>query len=180
MLKKKVLLHVCCGTCAYTAIERLKRQNFLLTAFFFNPNIHPSSEYLKRRQAFEIVASETKIDMIEGLYNPDAWKKVCGKYSQEKEGQKRCLLCYELRLRETFNLSKVKGFNYFTTTLTMSPHKVSKDIFEVARLIDKERFLEIDFKKKEGFKKSIEVSKKLNLYRQNYCGCAYSKKTNNE
>jgi len=180
MPKKKVLLHVCCGICAYEAIKRLKEQDFLPTALFFNPNIYPYSEYIRRREVAEIVASKTKIDIVESPYDSDLWQEVCGKYSQEKEGQRRCFFCYELRLGETFKLSKDKGFDYFTTTLTISSHKVSADIFKVGRRLGQDRFLEIDFKKKEGFKKSLEAAKKLNLYRQNYCGCIYSKKVNEE
>ena len=174
MFKNKVLLHVCCGICAYEAIQRLKVEGFLPTALFFNPNIYPYSEYIRRKRVAEIVASKTKIDMVEGLYDPNIWQDACGKYGQEKEGQRRCLLCYELRLEETFNLCKDKGFDYFTTTLTISSHKVSADIFELGRRLGQDRFLEINFKKKEGFKKSIEAAKKFNLYRQNYCGCIYS------
>ncbi|UCC95338.1 MAG: epoxyqueuosine reductase QueH, partial [Candidatus Omnitrophota bacterium] len=99
-----------------------------------------------------------------------------GNYQNDKEGQERCLLCYELRLKKTFELFCQKQFDYFTTTLTMSPHKDSKQVLSIGRNISKRHFLPIDFKKREGFKKTIQLVKKHNMYRQNYCGCAYSLK----
>lgn len=172
---KKVLLHVCCGVCAFASIEKLKKEGFLVEALFFNPNIQPEDEYQRRIEAARAVAGITGINLIEAQYSVNDWLNICKAYSHEKEGGGRCSLCYEFRLRKTFEVSCIQGANYFTTTLTISPHKESLAIFEIGKRISKDKFLPIDFKKCDGFKKSIEAAEKANLYRQNYCGCLYGK-----
>lgn len=173
---KKVLLHVCCGVCALSSIDRLKQEGFSVEALFYNPNIQPHSEYLKRKQAAVTAAQTKEIKITEGEYNNADWLKICGPYKEEKEGGKRCSLCYEMRLKETFLFCLKNNFDYFTTTLTISPHKNSQAIIELGKKIGKDKFLCLDFKKQEGFKKTMEEAKALNLYRQNYCGCEYSRK----
>ncbi len=170
----KVLLHICCGVCAFGSIERLKNEGFYVTGFFYNPNIHPLREYERRRKVLDTVREKMEIEIIEGVYNPKEWFRLCKDYACEPEGGARCLVCYKMRLEETLFLSKKLFFDYFTTTLTISPYKKTGVIFEIGRRLEKEKFLDIDFKKKEGFKRAKELASKYNVYRQNYCGCVYS------
>jgi predicted adenine nucleotide alpha hydrolase (AANH) superfamily ATPase len=171
---KKILLHICCGICSLYSIKKLKELGFYVEGFFFNPNINPYKEYLRRKRVLEEVKKLVKIEIIEGEYDPFLWLDVCKDYKEEKEGGKRCSLCYELRLRRTFEVLKEKKFDCFTTTLTISPHKKSKVIISLGKSISSSHFFPIDFKKEEGFKKTIHLAKEFNLYRQNYCGCVYS------
>lgn len=174
MKGKKVLLHTCCGVCACACIERLKEERFTPIVFFFNPNIQPQIEYQKRRDATSIVAKALDVQMLEGEYQPSDWYKDLQPYSQEAEGGRRCRLCYRLRLEESFKVSVKEECDYFTTTLSLSPHKISSVIIGIGKDISRNNFLPFDFKKEDGFKKSIIAVKELNLYRQNYCGCTYS------
>lgn len=174
---KKVLLHICCGVCAISSVKRLQDEGYEVEGFYFNPNIFPKEEYLKRQEVLEKIKTVCGIRIVEGNYNHEEWKNFCVpsvEYEKEPESGKRCLLCYEYRLKETFQKSCETGFIFFTTTLTISPHKNSKKIFEIGKKVGGEKFLEIDFKKKDGFKNTIKMSKEYNFYRQNYCGCEYS------
>lgn len=171
---KKVLLHICCGVCAFSCIEKLRKEEFCLEGFFFNPNIYPYQEYRKRREALKAAEEILSIRVSEGRYENSAWISYCKLYSAEPEGGKRCEKCFEIRLQETFRLMQKKNFDYFTTTLTISPHKNSFLINKIGERIGGERFLQRDFKKKDGFKQTQELSKRYGLYRQNYCGCVYS------
>jgi ribonuclease HII len=171
---KKILLHICCGICALYSIEKLKELGFYVEGIFFNPNIYPEDEYRKRKDVADEVAKLHKIKLIDVEYHPKIWIEYCGKYSNEKEGGRRCLLCYELRLKKTFEFFKKKEFGLFTTTLTISPHKDSRAIINIGKEVGGNHFFSIDFKKEDGFKKTIELAKKYNFYRQNYCGCIYS------
>lgn len=171
---KKVLLHICCGVCAFSAIEQLKDQGFLVEGFFFNPNIHPKDEYEKRLNVAETVEKIMKIKIHKGVYNPNIWYNVCEKYKDEPEGGIRCEKCFYLRLRESYNFCKDKKFDFFTTTLTISPHKNSKIINSIGKEIAENNFLALDFKKNNGFKRTIELAKKYKVYCQRYCGCEYS------
>jgi len=173
---KKILLHICCGVCALSSIDRLKEEGYSVEGLFYNPNIQPHSEYFKRKQTAIAAAQAKNIRITEGEYNNSDWLKICGLYAEEKEGGRRCLLCYEMRLKETFSFFVKNNFDYFTTTLTISPHKNSQIIIDLGKKIGGDKFLCLDFKKKEGFKRTIEEAKNLDLYRQNYCGCGYSKK----
>lgn len=173
-MSKKILLHVCCGICALGAIEKLKSRGFSVFGYFYNPNIYLYAEYLRRRRTIKKFNNFYQIEFLKSDYNPDDWQKKCGKLRREKEGGKRCSLCFRLRLKQTQEIAVTNNFDYFTTTLTLSPHKNSQKIFEIGEEIGKGKFLKIDFKKEEGFKKTLSKAKKLNLYRQNYCGCIYS------
>ncbi|MCF7873721.1 MAG: epoxyqueuosine reductase QueH [Candidatus Omnitrophica bacterium] len=173
-MQKKLLLHICCGVCACHAIKLLESERYSVTGFFYNPNIHPYKEYLRRKKETEKIAKLYNIKIIEGNYELNRWKDSCDQFRQEKEGGKRCNLCFKLRLEKTYQLTQENNFDYFTSTLTISPHKNSQKIFQIGENIGGNQFLNIDFKKKDGFKKTIEQAKKLNLYRQNYCGCIYS------
>ena len=177
-----LLLHSCCAPCSSSCIEFLSKY-FHVTVFYYNSNISESAEYKKRveEQIRFIREFDTpyKVSFIEGDYEPEEFYKTVRGLEKEPEGGKRCFKCYELRLRKTAQLAKQLGFDYFTTTLTISPLKnsviLNKTGLEVAQDIGTQYLLS-DFKKKEGYKRSIELSKEYNLYRQNYCGCVYSKR----
>ena len=171
----KVLLHTCCACCSTEVIERLKGNEIIL--FFSNSNIFPKEEFEKRFGNAEKISKIYNLRLIKDKYNHSEWLGFIKGLEEEPEGGKRCWKCFEFNLRKTAEKAKKLGFENFTTTLTISPHKNSKKIFEIGNKIGKEyglNFLEIDFKKKEGFKHSIELSKKYELYRQNYCGCEFS------
>lgn len=171
-------MHACCAPCA-THVVNVLREKYEVVAYFYNPNIHPESEYHLRLKNMIKLAEVYELPLIVGEYEVDRWFKKIKGYENEREGGKRCEKCFELRLQETAKLAKEIGASIFTTTLTISPHKNAKTINNIGKnLADKYKikFLEADFKKKDGFKKSVEESKRLGLYRQNYCGCVFSKR----
>ncbi len=171
-------MHACCAPCA-THVVNVLREKYEVVAYFYNPNIHPESEYHLRLKNMIKLAEVYELPLIVGEYEVDRWFKKIKGYENEREGGKRCEKCFELRLEETAKLAKEIGASIFTTTLTISPHKNAKTINSIGKnLADKYKikFLEADFKKKDGFKKSVEESKRLGLYRQNYCGCIFSKR----
>ena len=176
----KLLLHSCCGPCSTAVVERLK-DHFDITVLYYNPNIEPIDEYLKRKEEQLKVLKEYNIKFKDIDYlNEEYRKKVIG-YEKEPENGSRCHICYELRLEKTAILAKENNFDYFATTLTVSPYKNARVINEIGlKLQDKYgvKYLLSDFKKEDGYKKSIELSKKYNLYRQDYCGCLFSKERN--
>lgn len=175
MDKQNLLLHICCAPCS-THVIRLLKEDFNVTAYFYNPNIHPKKEYLLRLEALKKFAERTGLKYIEGLYDTERWFKETKGYEAEPEGGKRCEICYRLRVGETARFAKGK-FEWFATTLTVSPHKNAKVINSIGEeLADRYglKFYAADFKKKDGFKKSVQLSKEHNLYRQSYCGCVYS------
>jgi predicted adenine nucleotide alpha hydrolase (AANH) superfamily ATPase len=178
----KLLLHSCCGPCSSAVIERLKPY-FDITILYYNPNIEPKEEYEKRKSEQLRLLKELNIKYMDIDYlNEDFHEAVIG-YEQEKENGARCPICYKLRLEKTCALAKEKGYDYFGTTLTVSPHKNSIIINKIGLDLEAKyniKFLLSDFKKEDGYKRSIELSKEYNLYRQNYCGCLYSKGANNE
>ena len=175
-----LLMHACCGPCSTYCIEYLS-QFFKITIFYYNPNIAPADEYAHRVAEIKRFVSEFKtkypVEFIEGEYDPQKFYDMARGLEDEPEGGKRCRKCFELRLGETARLAKEMGFDYFTTTLSISPKKdeqvlnvVAKEQGEIYGI----KALPADFKKKGGSKRSIELSAEYNLYRQNYCGCAYS------
>ncbi|PIP17524.1 MAG: hypothetical protein COX43_03880 [Parcubacteria group bacterium CG23_combo_of_CG06-09_8_20_14_all_35_9] len=176
--EKKILLHVCCGVCGIYTSEILKGLFKEVVLYFYNPNIHPREEYNRRLEATRKVAQIHNLKLIEGKYDPKVWFKLVTGLEEEPEGDKRCLICYEMRLKNTFKLALDKKFDYFATSLTVSPLKNFKIINEIGRKISQKensvKFLEANFKKDDGFKKSIILSNKHQLYRQNYCGCVFS------
>ena len=171
-MKPKILLHVCCAPCSTQSIEELKK-DYDVTLFFYNPNIHPKKEYEKRLNEAKKISKILDLPLIEGGYDKEAWLEAVKGFENEPETGKRCNICYEFRLNKSAQESKNEKFDFFTTTLTISPHKNSEVINEIGSKIN-HKFLKKNFKKKDGFRKSIELSKKHNLYRQNYCGCIYS------
>ena len=177
----RLLLHSCCAPCSSNCIEVLSKY-FMVTVFYYKPNISSDEEYKKRvaEQIRFIKEFDTpnKVEFIEGDYEPDVFFKEVKGLEKEPEGGKRCFKCYELRLRKTAELAKAEAYDYFTTTLTISPLKNSVKLNETGLKLQEEygvNYLLSDFKKQEGYKRSIELSKEYGLYRQNYCGCVYSR-----
>lgn len=176
-----LLLHACCAPCSSYCLEYLS-QYFKITVFFYNPNIYPAKEYTHRVDEIKRLISqmqfENEVDFIEGRFDPDEFYSFVKGMENCKEGYERCFLCYRLRLMETAKLAKEMNFNYFTTTLSISPLKNATKINEIGEelgVIYGVSHLPSDFKKKNGYKRSIELSKEYSLYRQNYCGCVFSK-----
>lgn len=175
-----LLLHSCCAPCSSYCIEYLS-QFFYVTVFYYNPNIYPDEEYyhrVKEQQRF-IKEFPTKypVKFIEGDYDKSSFYEIAKGLEKEPEKGKRCHRCYDLRLRRTAAVAKEKGFDFFSTTLTISPMKDSQVLNEIGEAIGKElgvNWLYSDFKKKEGYKRSTEISKEYDMYRQDYCGCVYS------
>ena len=178
----KLLLHSCCAPCSSYTLEYLS-QYFDITVFYFNPNISPKSEFDKRlaeqKRLIEQLPSKNSIKLVAGNYDYNEFLTVAKGYEDAPEGGERCFRCYRMRLEKTAALAKEKGFDYFCTTLSISPLKNSQKINEIG-ILTAERYgvkwLPSDFKKREGYKRSIELSRQYNLYRQNFCGCVYSKK----
>ncbi len=178
--RPSLLLHSCCGPCSTEVLSYLAPY-FDITVLYYNPNIEPYEEYLKRKGEQIRFIEEFKHDNIKFLdcdYENEVFHQKVKGLENEKEGMARCPVCFRLRLEYTAIKAKALGFEYFGTTLTVSPHKNSKQINTLGGIIaDKYdvKYLFSDFKKKDGYKKSIELAKKYNLYRQDYCGCLYSK-----
>lgn len=178
---KSLLLASCCAPCSSYVLAYLNKY-FNITIFYYNPNITNKEEYLKRKQEQIRLISElpaiNKINILDADYNPEKFFEISKGLENCREGGERCFKCYKLRLEATAKAAKENSFNYFCTTLTISPLKNAQKINEMGQMLGDEyqiSFLPSDFKKKEGFKKSIELSSQYNLYRQNYCGCIYSK-----
>ena len=179
--KNKLLLHACCAPCSSAVLERISKY-FDITILYYNPNITEKEEYEKRLNEIENFVKKLNVDNIKvlsGRYNPKEFFDMATGLEEEKERGKRCYKCYELRLRETAKVAEDLNFDYFTTTLSISPYKNSNWLNKIGKELDKEytpTYLYADFKKKNGYKRSIELSKEYGLYRQDYCGCIYSKK----
>lgn len=176
-----LLLHSCCAPCSSYVIEYLS-QHFHLTVFYYNPNISESDEYAKRvveqKRLINEFPAKYKVSFAEGIYDTENYLKKVKGLEECREGGERCFVCYEMRLRETAKAAKEGGFDYFTTTLSISPLKNSAKLNEIGYNLGMEygvEYLLSDFKKREGYKRSIELSKEYELYRQNYCGCIFSK-----
>jgi len=176
MEKKKILLHSCCGPCSTSVVENLVNY-FDVSIFFYNPNIFPREEYEKRLSTEKLFCEKLSIKIIEGSYDHDEWLKAVAGLEGEREGEKRCEICFNFRLAKTASLAKEKGFDLFSTTLSVSPHKSFSIISHIGKDLEAEfgvKFLDRDFKKGDGFKRSIDLSKEHSLYRQKYCGCEFS------
>jgi len=176
-LKPRMLLHTCCAPCSTYVLELL-REVFDLTLYFYDPNIHPREEYEMRRDEMKGYAEKSSVAFVEGPYDVERWFELTKGHEADKEGSERCFLCYKVRLRESARFASENGFEYFGTVLSISPHKRADKINEIGLSLAAEygiSYLEADFKKKEGFKRSIVLSREHCLYRQDYCGCVYSR-----
>ena len=175
-----LLLHSCCAPCSTYVLEYLS-QYFKIYLYYYNPNIYPVSEYHYREKEQEDLINrlpaKNKIEFVKADFKPmDFYNKVKG-HEKDPEGGERCSLCFDLRLREAANKAKELGLDYFTTTLTISPHKNSQVLNKVGQALEEElgvKYLYSDFKKKNGFKRSVELTQEFDMYRQDYCGCIFS------
>jgi predicted adenine nucleotide alpha hydrolase (AANH) superfamily ATPase len=170
----KVILHICCGVCAAGATERLILEGHEVHGFFYNPNIYPREEYERRLEATYKIAKELGFPLIIGPYTPEDWSVEIYSLENEPEGGKRCEMCFRHRLKKTYLYLLDSGYDVFTTTLTISPHKSAAVVNKVGQEIGGDMFLVRDFKKKAGFQRATELARKFALYHQDYCGCIYS------
>lgn len=171
--KPKLLLHCCCAPCSSAAIERIK-QYFDITYLYYNPNIYPEQEFNKRKQEF----LKLGVNVVDLGYNHNEFLSVSKGLEKEPEGGARCKVCIALRLNKTFEYAKANNFDYVTTTLSISPHKDAEFINFVGEEMEQKfgvKYLYADFKKQNGYLRSIEICKQNNIYRQDYCGCEFTK-----
>ena len=180
--KKNILLHSCCAPCSSYVITFLSNY-FDITILYYNPNIYPKEEYEKRKKEqiklINSLKTKNKLDYLDCDYDNDLYNSLIKGYETCHEGGSRCHICFNMRLEKTAIIAKENNFDYFGSTLTVSPHKNSKIINEIGIELSNKyqiKWLYSDFKKNEGYKQSIELSKKYELYRQDYCGCIFSKK----
>ena len=179
--RKKLLLHSCCAPCSSSVIERLA-PFFDITVFYYNPNISPKEEYELRKQEqinfIKKIQDKYNIDYIEADYDNELYEDKIKDLKNEPEGGLRCFVCYEMRLDKTASKAKELNYDFFTTTLSVSPYKNASKINEIGKKLEDKyniKFLPSDFKKKNGYLRSIELARNYKLYRQNYCGCIYSR-----
>ena len=178
----KLLLHSCCAPCSSYCIACLA-EYFYVTVFYYNPNIYPPEEYHMRAKEQQRFIREFPVhypvQFVEGIYDTDKFYAMAKGMEDIPEGGERCFACYELRLREAAEYAKAHDFDFFTTTLSISPLKNAAKLNEIGKKLEEEysvQYLYSDFKKKDGYKKSTEISKEYHMYRQYYCGCVYSKR----
>ena len=182
--EKKVpslFLHSCCAPCSSYVLEYLSPR-FLITDFYYNPNISPSEEYRKRSDELQRLIREmdfpNPVRFVEGPYEPERFFDAVKGHEADPEGYERCMICYELRMREAARLAAEGGYDFFTTTLSISPLKNAEKINEIGERLAKEynvAHLPSDFKKKNGYRRSVELSAQYQLYRQDFCGCVFSR-----
>jgi len=175
--ENKILLHACCGICSAYPIKLLKDKGYEVVVYFYNPNIYPLSEYQKRLEAEKTLCKAFNVELIEEIYDENEFLRHVKGYEDCPEKGARCPLCFELRLQKTAETAKKLGIKNFTTSIVISPHKNFALLSDIGKKIAQAEglnYLDIDFKKQDGFLKTNKISKELNLYRQNYCGCRFS------
>ncbi len=176
---ESILLHTCCAPCVCYPIDVLINQGYQVTLFYYNPNIHPRKEYeLRLKELKGYIKKYKNVKIIEGIYEPKKWFKLIKGLENEPERGKRCDICYQMRLEQTAKLAKEKNFDYFASALSISPHKKADKLSELGQLLAQKyqiKFFDKDWKKNDGFKISCQISRQENFYRQDYCGCIYSK-----
>ncbi|MCD7742602.1 MAG: epoxyqueuosine reductase QueH [Ruminococcus sp.] len=177
-----LLLHSCCAPCSSYTLEYLS-QYFKITVFYYNPNISPALEYKKRvdeqKRLINELPTKNPVEFIEGEYKPEDFLEIAKGYEDMHEGGERCFRCYRLRLEQSARLAKRMNFDYFATTLSISPYKNAQKLNEISEDLSEiygVKALPCDLKKRGGYKRSIELSNKYSLYRQDYCGCVFSKR----
>lgn len=180
-MKPRLLLHLCCAPCS-TYVVRALRASFDVTGCFYNPNIHPEDEYQVRLKAMRDYARQIGLDVVELPYDPDQWFEAIRGHEADPEGGERCVLCYRIRLEPVARLARERGYSYFAATWTVSPYKRASTINAIGRTLGDQEgvtFYEADFKKRDGFKISGQMSREAGLYRQDYCGCIFSRQERN-
>jgi len=173
-----MLVHICCAPDAAYVLGILK-EDYEVTGYFYNPNIHPAEEYALRLAEARKVAGILGIRLIEDEYDDARWMALAQKFKDEPEKGRRCDVCYAMRLERTARAASDSGFEFFATIMSLSPWKKADVLNRIGRMFGRRygvKFLEANFKKKDGFKKSVEISKAWEIYRQDYCGCVYSQK----
>jgi len=173
---KKLLLHICCAPDA-TVVLRDLQDRCAVTCHFYNPNIHPHEEYDKRLGEMKKLSKLLSVPLIEEVNDSDRWFRETAGFEQEPEGGSRCDICFRIRLEQSAQTAKERGCDCFTTVLTVSPHKDAARINNIGKELECRHgieYIEADFKKNDGFKRSIALTREYGLYRQNYCGCRYS------
>lgn len=177
----KLFIHSCCAPCSSYVLEYLS-EYFAITVFYYNPNIYPETEYVRRVKEQERLISSMPLKypvlFVEGEYAPGKYYDLVKGHEKDPEGGDRCFLCYRIRLEETAKMAKEGGYDYFTTTLSISPHKNAAKLNEIGNEVGALygiSFLPSDFKKRGGYQRSIQLSREYGLYRQDYCGCVFSK-----
>ena len=182
----RLFLHSCCAPCSSYTLEYLSNY-FDITVYYFNPNISPKEEFDKRfaeqKRLIDSLPAKNPIKLVLGEYDYNDFLQIARGLENVAEGGERCFRCYRLRLESTARIAKEQGFDYFCTTLSISPLKNSQKINQIGYEVAQKygiKWLPSDFKKREGYKRSIELSKEYNLYRQSFCGCIFSKENNNE
>lgn len=181
MIAKKILLHACCGICSAYPILNLRELGYEPVVYFFNPNIYPEMEYQKRLEMEKILCKHHQCELVVGDYDQQFYFDTVKGLENEPERGKRCEVCFKLRLEESAKKAKELGLDTFTTSIVISPHKNFTLLSEIGEKIAQKyelEYLAVDFKKKDGFLKTNRISRELNLYRQNYCGCKFSIRTN--
>lgn len=178
MSDQRLFVHVCCAPDSLYVMDMLKR-DYEVVGFFYNPNIHPAQEYALRLEEARKVARVVGFELIEGPYEDERWFEITRKFEDEPEKGRRCDICYALRLQRTALEASSRGCGLFTTIMSLSPWKKADVLNQIGKMFGRRyglNFLEANFKKKDGFRKSVELSKQHGLYRQDYCGCLFSKR----
>lgn len=173
----KIVIHACCAICSAYPISYLKDMGYEVCVYFYNPNIHPAEEYQKRLDAQRTLCRHLECELVEAEYNVGEYYDFVKGFENEPEKGLRCDKCFELRLRKTAEYAKTIGAECFTTSIVISPHKNFAKLTAIGEKIAEEtgiKYLAVDFKKNDGFLKTNKISKELNLYRQNYCGCSFA------
>lgn len=180
--KEKILLHSCCSICSGHPIQYLRKLGYEPISYFFNPNIYPVAEYQKRLDSQRKLCKTLNCELIVDNYDPELYNEIMKEFKDYPEGSQRCKRCFELRLLRTAQKTKELGIKHYTTSISISPHKNFNVIKEVGKSFEDYfniNFIDIDFKKQDGFMKTNLIAKSLDLYRQNYCGCNISMQKEN-
>ena len=175
----KILLHACCAVCASYPVLQLQQMGYEVILYFYNPNIYPFEEYQRRLDELRKLAKKYDVPLVIEETDYDYWLNLIKAFENEPEKGARCSICFKERLSKAVSTAIKEGCEYFTTTLTVSPHKNTKQIFEAAKAVQSSiqnspEFLEIDFKKQDGFKKTSKLADEYGFYRQKHCGCEFS------
>ena len=176
----KIVLHACCAICSGYPVSYLKEAGYHICVYFYNPNIFPAEEYSKRLEAQKTLCSHFTVELVEGKYDTESFYECAKGLENEPEKGRRCIECFRLRLEKTAQFCIEQGIENFTTSIVISPHKNFQLLSELGKEIAGKynlNYLDIDFKKKDGFLKTNKISRELSLYRQNYCGCEFSLRT---